>query len=152
MKVLFICTGNVCRSPLAEGYLRFLLEQKSMKGIEVLSAGIAALAGSNPFSGAQAVALKYNFDISAKTAQQVTTAMIQDADRVLCMETYQASAVMQRDPHSSNKIGLLGTYHPKHKSLLQIPDPLDFDFEETLITFQTIKDSVEGYMSHVKAN
>ena len=49
MKVLFVCTGNCFRSPLAEGYFKALLNQKKVKGIEVASAGVAALVGSSAF-------------------------------------------------------------------------------------------------------
>ena len=45
MRVLFVCTGNVCRSPLAEGYLKFLVKQGNLQDVEVESAGVAALAG-----------------------------------------------------------------------------------------------------------
>ena len=43
MKILFICTANVCRSPLAEGYLKSLLQEYNKTDVEVASAGVAAL-------------------------------------------------------------------------------------------------------------
>jgi protein-tyrosine-phosphatase len=145
MRVLFICTGNVCRSPLAEGYLKFLLHGRNVNTIEVDSAGIAALSGAPPFECAQNVAQEHQFDISNKIARQLTTDIIRDADRIFCMETWQAQVVMSMDPKSISKVALLGSFHPDRKPLMQIPDPVQFDFPETMRTFQVIKISVEGF-------
>ena len=144
LRVLFICTGNVCRSPLAEGYLKSLLAQRGVQGVDVESAGVAALSGAPPFECATSVAEEYHFDISGNTARQLTPELIQSSDRILCMEAWQAQAVMQMDPRSVNKVALLGNFHPDGRSLFQIPDPAEFDFPETLRTFQAIKASVEG--------
>ena len=144
MRVLFICTGNVCRSPLAEGYLKLLLDRRNIAGVEVASAGVAALTGAPPFECALSVAEEYQFDISGKTASQLTLEMIAESDRIFCMEAWQAQAVMQMDPRSVSKVALLGSFHPDARPLFQIPDPAEFDFPETLRTFQVIKTSVEG--------
>lgn len=145
LRVLFICTGNVCRSPLAEGYLKFLLTQRGIQGVDVESAGVAALSGASPFECATSVAEEYRFDISGKTARQLTAELIRDFDRIFCMEAWQAQAVMQMDPGAVSKVALLGSFHPDGRPLLQIPDPAEFDFPETLRTFQAIKASVEGF-------
>jgi glycine hydroxymethyltransferase len=145
MRVLFICTGNVCRSPLAEGYLKFLVSRGGLPDVEVQSAGVAALTGAPPFECAISVAQEFKFDISSKIACQLTPDLIRSSDRIFCMETWQAQAVMQMDPHSVKKVALLGSFHPEGRPLHQIPDPAEFDFDETLRTFQAIKAAVEGF-------
>lgn len=149
MNLLFVCTGNVCRSPLAEGYFKSLLQKKNMNGFQVTSAGIAALSGAPPFECAIEVAQIHEFDISEKRAEQLTLEMLQEADQVLCMETWQASAIMQMDPRQSRKIALLGAFHPEGAPLFQIPDPADFNVPETLRTFEAIKESVEALLTAV---
>lgn len=145
MRVIFVCTGNVCRSPLAEGYLKFLVKQGNLQDVEVESAGVAALTGAPPFECAISVAQEFKFDISSKTGCQLTPDLIRSADRVFCMETWQAQAVMQMDPQSLKKVALLGSFHPDGRPLHQIPDPAEFDFAETLRTFRAIKEAVEGF-------
>ena len=158
MKVIFVCTANVCRSPIAEGYLKSLLAGNT-KGsspkvdpslrdqLDISSAGVAALAGSPPFECAIEVAKHFQFDIANKRAQQLTAEMIRSADRILCMETWHASAVMQMDPASSKNVSLLGAYHPLKRPLLQIPDPEQFTAPEMFITFEVMKEAIEGFLS-----
>ncbi len=149
MKILFVCTGNVCRSPLAEGYFKSLLNEQNISGIHAGSAGIAALVGAQPFECAQEVAEVNSFDISGKRSEQLTPELIREYDHVICMESWQASIAMQMEPEHSGKIALLGSYHPDGKSLVQIPDPRDFTFPETLRTFEAIKESVEYLFKRV---
>lgn len=157
MKVIFVCTANVCRSPLAEGYLKSILAgtsqeiqavEKSVRDkLDISSAGVAALAGSPPFDCAVEVAKQFQFDISQKRAQQLTTSMIQDADRILCMETWQAGTVMKMDPSCSGRVSLLGAFHPSKRPLLQIPDPEVFSTPEMSLTFEVIRGAIEGFLS-----
>lgn len=149
MKVLFVCTGNVCRSPLAEGYFKTLLHQKNLKGIEVASAGVAALVGAQPFECALEVAKVHDFDISAKSGIQLTPELIREYDRIYCMESWQAAAIMQMEPDHSDKVDLLGSCESEGKNQKQIPDPRDFTFPETLRTFEAIKDAVEALLKQV---
>ncbi len=147
MKILFVCTGNVCRSPLSEGYLKFLLAKNGLNGVDVSSAGIAALVGASPFECALEVAQKHGFDISEHIARQITGPLIEEMDRIYCMESWQANFVMEMDPQRVKRVALLGSFHPKRSPQFQIPDPADFTVPETLITFDLIKPSVESFFA-----
>jgi protein-tyrosine phosphatase len=145
MKVLFICTANVCRSPLAEGYLKHLLTTHPVSGVEVESAGVMALSGSLPFVCSVEVAQMMGFDIRSHRARKLTQEIGQTADAILCMETWQAKEVLELDQKWIGKTMLLGSYHSSQKRLFQIPDPRDFTTEHTLEVFKLIQDSVEGF-------
>lgn len=148
MKVLFVCTANVCRSVLAEGYLRHLAAGKNVSGIESFSAGVNAMKGQPPFDCALEVARQFGFDVSGKRGQQLTAEIVQQADLVLCMETWQASVVMQLGGGGpADKVALLGSYHPQGKPLFQIRDPAAFRVPETLKTFELIRLSCDRLLA-----
>jgi protein-tyrosine phosphatase len=151
MKILFVCTGNVCRSPLGEGYLKHLLSRNGQNGVEVSSAGIAALVGAPPFECAMEVAQKHGFDISEHVARQITGPLIEEIDRIFCMESWQANIVREMDPKRAKRVMLLGSYHPDNSPQFQIPDPVDFTVPETLITFDLIKPSIENFYQNLTA-
>jgi protein-tyrosine phosphatase len=144
MKVLFICTANVCRSPLAEGYLKYLLKSRPVPDVFVESAGVMALTGSPAFECAVEVAQVSGFDISAHRARRLTSSMGDEAGLILCMETWQAKEVLNLNPDWLAKVSLLGKYHSNQRSLFQIPDPREFTTEHTMDVFQLIRDSVNN--------
>jgi low molecular weight protein-tyrosine phosphatase len=144
MKVLFICTANVCRSPLAEGYLKHLLTKNPVRDLEVESAGVMALRGLSAYECAVEVARQTGFDLNEHRARQLTLEMAEGADQILCMETWQAAQVLDLNQGLISKTMLLGNYHPSQNRLFQIPDPLHFTVPDTLEVFQLIKHSVEG--------
>lgn len=150
MTILFVCTANVCRSPVAEGYLKSLVAAEGLD-IRVESAGISALIGYHAFECSVEVARIHGFDITDHLARQLTPDMVQSADQILCMETWQASRVMDMDPTQPQKAALLGRFHPKGHPLFQIGDPLRFDVPEMLQTFQLIQASIDRLFQTLKS-
>ena len=143
MKVLFICTANVCRSPLAEGYLKHLLAHETPE-IEVSSAGVLARSGSPAFECAVEVGRLNGFDLAPHRARLLTPEIAAGVDLILCMETWQASKVLDLDQNLIGKTVLLGNYHPGKQRLFQIPDPRSFNVPHTLEVFQLIQESIQG--------
>jgi protein-tyrosine-phosphatase len=78
MRVLFVCTGNTCRSPFAAAVAR-------REGLEAESAGLSAFEGSTPPEDAVAVAAEYGVDLGAHRAQRLTPALLDEADVVVAM-------------------------------------------------------------------
>ncbi len=85
-RVLFVCTGNVCRSPMAEGLLRQLAKWRNLP-IEVRSAGTHALVGEPATKEAVATLSEMGITIADHRAQQVTKELLTWADLVLTMES-----------------------------------------------------------------
>src|SRR6478672_949733 len=83
MRILLVCTGNTCRSPLAEVLLRRALAEEKMDGVVVESAGTGAFGGEPASEGSYLVALENGLDLAAHRARTATRAMIADADLVL---------------------------------------------------------------------
>ena len=85
MRLLFICTGNTCRSPLAEAIARREAIERGLADVEVASAGTSAWDGAPASDGALLVALERGLDLSTHRSQQLTRELVQSHDVVLAM-------------------------------------------------------------------
>lgn len=85
MRILLVCTGNTCRSPMAEVLLRRALESVSAEGVTVSSAGTGAMVGEPASEGSYLVALENGLDLAAHRARVVTREMLTETDLVLTM-------------------------------------------------------------------
>ncbi len=102
--ILLVCTGNICRSPMAEGLLRDLLAARFPDGqVEVSSAGIAALDGNAPTVEAQHAALERDADISSHRARRLRIDHIQQANLVIGMAEEHVQAVRDLVPAAAQK-------------------------------------------------
>jgi len=101
MNVLFVCTGNTCRSPMAEGYLKSL----GLDGVSVKSRGLAA-AGESVSENSVIAMSELGIDISRYISQQITVADIEWADRIICMSDSHLQALM---PFAKEKLCVLGS-------------------------------------------
>jgi protein-tyrosine phosphatase len=86
VRVLFVCTGNICRSPFAEIVAR-------AEGLDAESAGLEAYAGSEPTGDAIAVARELGYDLSSHRARGLTEAMLEGPDVVVGMTAAHVSAL-----------------------------------------------------------
>ena len=92
-RVLFLCTGNTCRSPMASGRARQLLESWGWKGIEVGSAGVAAFPGGGASGGALRAAGERGIDLTSHESAQLTEELVGWADLILTMSEGHLRAV-----------------------------------------------------------
>ncbi len=81
MKILFVCSGNTCRSPMAEGYLKSL----NIKGLEVASAGLSVGEYATVSENSSLAMREIGIDISSHIPRQITMGMINSADKIICM-------------------------------------------------------------------
>ncbi len=108
-KILFVCTGNTCRSPMAAAMLEDMAEKKGLD-IEVQSAGIFAFAGDRPSNEAIEVLEEENIDISEHRTKLVTKKMLEEVDLVLTMTFSHKETLLFKYPFISGKIYTLKEY------------------------------------------
>lgn len=114
-RILVVCAGNICRSPVAEAMLR-----QALPGRQLSSAGLGALVGHGVEPTARALAEADGLDVANHQARQLTAEMLGDADLVLVMSPGQRRAVGELAPQALGKTMLLGKWLPDEP---EIPDP-----------------------------
>lgn len=133
--MLLVCTGNTCRSPMAEGILKSILRSEDGE-IEVLSAGVVGLDGSPASARAVEAARNWDIDISSHRARQLNTKMIQSADLILAMAPEHAEYILRRVPEARSKVYLIksfpGDYLPAGQA---VDDPIGGDLDQYNQTF-----------------
>jgi len=106
--ILFVCTGNVCRSPMAAGFLREKLRKAGLEGeYRVRSAGLWALEDQPPSAYARRVMAERGIDISDHRGRDLTPEDVEEADLILTMERGQAEAISAEFPQHAHKVYLL---------------------------------------------
>jgi protein-tyrosine phosphatase len=135
MHILFVCTGNTCRSPLAEALLRHELERRNIEGVEVGSAGTGAWDGSPASEGAYLVALEHGLDLSAHRARLLTRDLVRQSDLVLTMS-----------PHHRARAEALGGEGKAHTLVgyagegddAEVPDPYGSDLDDYRLAYDRL--------------
>jgi protein arginine phosphatase len=137
MRLLFVCTGNTCRSPLAEALARREAIARGLPDVEVASAGTSAWEGAPASDGALLVALERNLDLSAHRAQQLSRGLVQQHDIVLVMGPHHLERAEALG--GEGKTFLLRAFASNSASDHAISDPFGGDLEhyrDTLIELQ----------------
>ena len=152
VKVLFVCMGNICRSPTAEGVFRQKVEQQGLTArISIDSAGTHAYhIGKPPDTRSQQAAQRRGLDLSTLRARQVELRDFKHFDYVLAMDEENLSGLLEICPQPlQQKVQLFLQYAP-HTNEINVPDP----YYGGAVGFERVLDLVEaasqGFITHLR--
>ncbi|MEW6088001.1 MAG: low molecular weight protein arginine phosphatase [bacterium] len=140
MKILFVCTGNTCRSPLAEKLFQHYA--KDCPGVESASAGISAWQNVRMSFDSERLLIREGIDPSGFKSQPVTWNLLQKYDLVLTMDRRQADYIKDTFPKTEGRTFLLKKFIDKDELNAEIADPYLGNAGDYENCFREIKEAV----------
>jgi protein-tyrosine phosphatase len=150
-RLLFVCLGNICRSPMAEGVFRRVAEEEGVLHLfEIDSAGLGDWhVGQAPDTRAQEAALNRGMDISGQSARQVARADYDRFDLLLAMDGSNYEELSQLAPKSArHKIRRFLDFAP-HVGTKDVPDPFYGGKEGFDHALDLIEDAARGLLAEL---
>ncbi|MEP6699544.1 MAG: hypothetical protein ABJB09_07430, partial [Verrucomicrobiota bacterium] len=147
--VLFVCTGNICRSPMAEGMFRRLIA--NCKDFEVASAGVHAVRGQPPSLHAIHVCEQEGVDITYLRSQPLTATLVDRATHIFAMTGAHLETIHLLFPQSSDKTFLLREFEEPGRTLWRdVPDPIGCSRDVYGVCAETIKNALPSVLAFVE--
>ena len=135
--VLFLCLGNLCRSPFAE-----VAAAQRLAGVSVASAGFLSHDGRPSPPHVVQTAHSLGVDLSAARARRVTAAQVDQADLIICMDVSHLQRMANEFPQALGKTTLLGLFRPG--GAMEMRDPYDLSPAATRVVFQDILQAIDA--------
>ncbi|AFV90967.1 Low molecular weight phosphotyrosine protein phosphatase [Acidipropionibacterium acidipropionici ATCC 4875] len=147
--VVFVCWGNICRSPMAERVARKYLDDAGVEAV-VTSAGVSDEEGPAPMDRrARAVLERAGYDASGHTAHQIDAEEIDSADLVIAAEPMHIQAMRRLSPVADN-LRLISDFDPSKKPGTPLPDPWYGPDSQFVTTLRAIEAAMPGIVDAVR--
>jgi protein-tyrosine-phosphatase len=150
MRILFVCTGNTCRSPLAEALAQKLIVERALTDIEVLSAGTSAWDTAPASDGALLVGLERNLDLSPHRAQTLTRELVRDSDLILAMGPHHLERIEALG--GSGRSYLLTEYASRGATSRPVNDPIGGELELYRATVDELDQEIRRAFDRITAD
>lgn len=155
MNILFVCTGNTCRSSMAEGIFKHLIKEKNIENINVSSAGISAFEGEMANEKAIFTLNKKGIDILNHKARQLTKEIVENSNLILTMTNNHKSMILNVLPQFSHKVYTLKEFaliinnEEINEKSLDIQDPFGLSYEFYEKTAEEITEQIKKIIKNI---
>ncbi|MBP3800517.1 MAG: low molecular weight protein arginine phosphatase [Clostridia bacterium] len=132
MNIMFICTGNICRSAMAHWLFEKKLEEKRIGNIQVFSSGIYASIGDTPTYEAKRVMEEYGVNMKHHRATNTRYSDIEKMDLILCATASHKNEVINMYPNLKDKVFTMKeyvNYNREYHDSINIKDPWGYDID-----------------------
>lgn len=140
--VLFVCSGNTCRSPMAAAIARELADRTGVGDARIESAGTSAMEGAPATPEAREALRVLGIELGDHRSRPITPELIAEADEIICMTPAHLRAVLDLDPTARGKATTLGRR--------PVPDPIGMPPEVYLETARTLLDLIARRMQEAQ--
>ena len=140
-RILVVCIGNICRSPMAEGLLK-----QALPGVQTTSAGLGALVGRGADPLAVSLMAEAGVDISAHRARMLTDAIAREADLILVMDEQQKEQIAKQYPYARGRVFRLA-----EAARQDIPDPYRQKPEVFHTAFALAQSGVNAWVKRINS-
>ena len=154
IKVLFVCMGNICRSPTAEGVFRHKIENANLDNkVEIDSAGTHAYhVGEQPDGRAQKAALNRGFDLSHQRARRVNSNDFEEFDYVIAMDKDNEDSLLSICPTGLDDRVHLFLNFASNTNTTEVPDPYYGGGNGFNVVLDLVEDAADGLIAHLQKN
>jgi protein-tyrosine-phosphatase len=149
MKILFVCTGNTCRSPLAEAIARKFAIERGLIDLEIASAGTSAWEGAPASDGALLVGIERGFDISQHRSQQLTRELVAASDYIFAMGPHHLERIEAMG--GDGKAHLLAVYAFGGEPDRSVSDPFGGDLDVYRATCDELQEEIRRILDRLAA-
>lgn len=147
--IMYVCTGNTCRSPMAEGAMRMLLDRERPGRAEVISSGTHAAEGFPATEYAREAARVWDVDISGHESRPLTLALVERADLIFAMTPEHLKAILKTKPDAAAKSFLFRNFPDRSPEGEGVHDPIGQTLDRYNATFLEIGEYLGKHLPEI---